>query len=92
MSIKELHRDNEFVLYEYTEPSERPTTPSALQYQEAYRNTDDGSLFYRLYEFIGENRKANIIDFFGSKIKLANEANDAQVVDQMTKLKEMYER
>jgi hypothetical protein len=90
--MKELHRDAEFVLYEYTEPSERPATPSALQYQEAYRNTDDGGLFYRLYEFIGDNRKENILDFFNQKINLAREANDTQAVDQFTSLKKMYER
>ena len=90
--MKELHRDQDFVLYEYTDPSERPATPSALQYQEAYRNTDDGSLFYRLYEFIGDNRKENILDFFNQKINVAKEANDIQAVDQFASLKKMYER
>jgi hypothetical protein len=90
--MKELHRDAEFVLYEYTKPSDRPATPNALQYQEAYRNTEDGSLFYRLYEFIGDNRKVNILDFFTQKINLAKEANDTQAVGQLTNLKRMYER
>lgn len=92
MAIKELHRDEEFVLYEYTDPSERPATPSALQYQEAYRSNDDGSLFYRLYEFIGENRKINIVDFFNSKISQAKEAGDTRAMDQFTSLKSSYER
>jgi hypothetical protein len=91
MSIKELHRDDEFVLYEYTDLSERPATPSALQYQEAYRNTD-GSLFYRLYEFIGDDKKVNIVDFFNSKINLSKESGDTQAVNQFESLKKLYER
>jgi hypothetical protein len=92
MALQELHRDEEFVLYEYTDPSERPTTPNALQYQEAYRDTNDGSTFYRLYEFIGDNRKINIFDFFNSKIGQAKEAGDTRAVDQFTSLKSSYER
>lgn len=92
MSIKVLHRDEEFVLYEYTNSSERPATPNALQYQETYRNTDDDSLSYRLYEFIGNNKKVNIIDFFNSKIELFKESGDAQAVKQFTDLKNLYER
>jgi len=92
MSIKELHRDEEFVLYEYSNPAERPATPSALQYQEAYKSTVDGSSFYRLYEFIGDNRKINIVDFFNSKITQAQEAGDTRAVDQFTSLKSSHER
>ena len=92
MAIKVLNKDAEFALYEYTEPSDRPVTPNALQYQEAYRNTDNGSLFYRLYEFIGENRNRNIIDFFDTKINQAREAGDQQAVDHLTALKKSYER
>lgn len=90
--MREIHRDAEFVLYEYADPSERPATPSALQYQETYRNTNDGSTSYRLYEFIGDNRKINIVDFFNSKIAQANESGDTRAVEQFTSLKSSYER